>query len=375
MMMFRYKDGGNSQTVLQHHHLSVYLPDRKYPEPDRDDHAQRQKEVDSNPSKSYNNNTFNPDSGIVVSTMTDLPFHVVIEEQGPRDGLQSEKTVVPTEKKLELIEAVIEAGVKRVQVTSFVHPRLIPQMADAEAVCAGLKERPGVIFSGLVLNTKGIERAAAAGLSHVSASISASDTHSRKNANASLPEARQRFADMVQTGKKNGLIVRGGLQCVFGCRFEGAVDPEGVFDIVKEQLDQGVDEIALADSTGMANPRSIQEICSRVVELAEGITVLLHLHDTEGKGLANVLAALQVGVNHFDTAFGGMGGCPFISGASGNISTEDLACMLAQMGIATGIDVDKVAAVSRSLEAFFDKRFSGKMHRVLERDDIKVLRR
>ena len=155
------------------------------------------------------------------------------------------------------------AGVKRVQVTSFVHPKLIPQMADAEQVCAALKPRPGVIFSGLVLNAKGIERAAGAGLNHVSASISASDTHSRKNANASLAEARQRFADMVRIGKQSGLTVRGGLQCVFGCRFEGAVDPEVIFDIVKEQLDFGIDEISLADSTGMANPQSIQEICDQ----------------------------------------------------------------------------------------------------------------
>jgi hydroxymethylglutaryl-CoA lyase len=305
--------------------------------------------------------------------MTEFPKYAVIEEQGLRDGLQSEKTFVPTEKKLELIDAVVAAGVKRVQVTSFVHPKLIPQMADAEAVCAGLKNRPGVIYSGLVLNAKGIERAADAGLRHVSASISASNTHSRKNANASLPEARQRFADMVKIGKQRGLTVRGGLQCVFGCRFEGAVDPEVVYDIVKEQLDFGIDEIALADSTGMANPRSIREICERVVELADGTTVLLHLHDTEGKGLANALAAMRAGVNHFDTAFGGMGGCPFIKGASGNIATEDLVCMLAQMGIDTGIDVHRIAAVSRSLEGFFNKKFSGKMHRILERDDIQVL--
>jgi hydroxymethylglutaryl-CoA lyase len=237
-----------------------------------------------------------------------------------------------------------------------------------------LKERPDVIFSGLVLNVRGIERAAAAGLTHVSASISASDTHSRRNANASLPEARRRFADMIKIGNAHGLTIQGGLQCVFGCRFEGAIDPEVVFDLVKEQLDHGVAEIALADSTGMANPRSIQEICARVIEFAKGNTVLLHLHDTEGKGLANALAALEVGLTHFDTALGGMGGCPFIKGASGNIATEDLVWMFAQMGIDTGIDVDKIAAISRSLESFFDKPFSGKMHRLLARQDIQLLR-
>jgi len=306
--------------------------------------------------------------------MAAFPVSAVIEEQGLRDGLQSEKKIVPTEKKLAMIDAIVAAGVKRIQVTSFVNPKLIPQMADAEQLCAGLRKVDGVIYSGLVLNAKGVERAADAGLTHVSASISASDSHSRKNANSSLAEARQRFTEMVQIGKKRGLTVRGGLQCVFGCRYEGRIDPQVVADIVAEQLDQGVDEIALADSTGMANPRSIQEICTQVLELAGDKTILLHLHDTEGKGLANALAALSIGITHFDTAFGGMGGCPFIKGASGNISTEDFVCMLSQMGIATGIDVDRIAAVSRELEDFFDKTFSGKMHHLLMREDIRILR-
>ena len=305
--------------------------------------------------------------------MMTYPKEVLIEEQGLREGLQSEKTIVPTEKKLELINAVVDAGLKRVQVTSFVHPGLVPQMADAEEVCKGLKPSAGIIFTGLVLNTKGIQRAANAGLKNVEASISASDTHSRKNANASLAEARKSFAEMVKVGKQHDLVIRGGLQCVFGCRFEGKVDTGVVIDLVKEQLDQDIDEVALADSTGMANPRSIQEIAARVVELAKGRPVFLHLHDTEGKGLANVLAALQVGIAHFDTAFGGMGGCPFIKGASGNISTEDLVFMLDQMGIETGINIDRIAAVSRSLEDFFGKRFSGKMHRLVERNDIKIV--
>jgi hydroxymethylglutaryl-CoA lyase len=306
-------------------------------------------------------------------TMISYPKKVIIEEQGPRDGLQNEKTQVPTGKKLALINAVIDAGVKRVQATSFVHPRLVPQMADAEQVCKGLQQSDGLLFSGLVLNTKGIERAANAGLKHVAASISASDTHSRKNANASLEEARKGFAEMVKVGKQYGLTIRGGLQCVFGCRFEGKVDPEVVLDVVKEQLDLGIDEVALADSTGMANPLSIQEICTEVLDLANEKPVFLHLHDTEGKGLANALAALQVGIAHFDTAFGGMGGCPFIKGASGNIATEDFVFMLNQMGIETGIDVDRISAVSRSLEDFFGKRFSGKMHRVVQRDNIKIV--
>lgn len=299
------------------------------------------------------------------------PEYVVIEEQGLRDGLQSEKSFVPTDKKLEMIGDVVEAGVKRVQVTSFVHPKHVPAMADAEEVCKGLKHEDGVVYTGLVLNIKGIERAAAAGLKHVAASISASDTHSQKNSNADLPTARKRFGEMVKIGKEHGLTIRGGLQCVFGCRFEGRIDPASVLDILKEQLDMGIDEIALADSTGMANPRSIAEISAQALELAGETPLFLHLHDTEGKGMANVLAAMQVGVRHFDTAFGGMGGCPFIKGASGNISTEDLVFMLDQMGVKTGIDAPKIAVVSRYLEDYFSKKFSGKMHNILNRTDIK----
>ncbi len=305
--------------------------------------------------------------------MVSYPEQVFIEEQGLRDGLQPEQVIIPTEKKIELINAVADAGVKRIQVTSFVHPKLVPQMADADAVCKQLDYSRDIIYSGLVLNQKGVRRAATGGLKHVEASISASDTHSRKNANASLAEARQRFAEMVRLGKDNNLTIRGGLQCVFGCRFEGRIDKNVVFDLIKEQLDLGIDEVALADSTGMAHPNSISEIAGHVRELVGDIPLYLHLHDTEGKGLANVVAALGVGISHFESAFGGMGGCPFIKGASGNISTEDLVFMLGQMGIHTGVDVHKLAAVSRSLETVIGKTFAGKMHHALEREDIAIV--
>lgn len=306
--------------------------------------------------------------------MFDYPKSVVIEEQGLRDGLQSEGRIVPTAKKLEIINAMIGAGIKRIQVTSFVNPKRVPQMADAENLCAGLTRQNDVVYSALVLNPEGVTRAAGAGVSHVTASISASNTHSQRNAGMSLNAARKQFSEMVAIGKKHALTIRGGLQCVFGCRFEGRIDPAGVLDMVKEQLDLGIDEIELADSTGMADPESIRQICSPVITAAGDRPIYLHLHDTEGKGLANALAALQVGITHFDTTLGGMGGCPFIKGATGNISTEDLAFMLGQMGIETGIKIDKIAAISRSLEDFFDKRFAGKMHRLLEGDDIKVIR-
>ena len=306
--------------------------------------------------------------------MPDYPKLVIIEEQGLRDGLQSEAKVVPTQKKLEIINALVDAGVKKIQVASFVNPKMIPQMADAENLCAGLKKHDDVVYSTLVLNPKGMQRAAKAGGSHVTASISASNTHSQRNAGLTLNAARRQFSEMVRIGKKSGLTVRGGIQCAFGCRYEGRIDPNTVMDMLKEQLDLGIDEIELADTTGMADPRAIQEICGPIRTLAQDKPVYLHLHDTEGKGLANALAALQVGITHFDSAFGGMGGCPFVKGASGNIATEDLAFMLGQMGVETGIDVSKIAAVSRSLEGFFNRRFSGKMHHLLNRKDIEVVR-
>ena len=304
--------------------------------------------------------------------MISYPENVIIEEQGLRDGIQSEKPILPTEKKLALIDQLIAAGLRHIQVASFVHPKLVPQMADAAEVCAGLKPVDGVVYSGLVLNPKGMERAAESGLNFVAASVSASDAHSRKNANRSLDEARAAFNNMIRLGQDKGLRIRGGVQCAFGCRFQGKVEPDLVLEIVAEQIELGVDEIALADSTGMADPATMERLCAKVLELAGDRPVWLHLHDTEGKGLANALAALQSGIIPFDTAFGGLGGCPFIKGATGNISTEDFAVMLHQMGVKTGIDARRLARVSREMEDYFGKLTPGKMHRLINRDDIKL---
>ena len=289
---------------------------------------------------------------------------ILIEEQGPRDGFQAETLFIPTEMKIRAIEKLVAAGLKRIQVTSFINPKYVPQMADAEEVCAKINKVVGVTYSGLVLNIKGVERAAQAGLTHVSASISASDTHSRKNANKSLEAAQVEFAEMVRVAKAANLTVRGGLQCAFGCRYEGRVSEQVVIDLAKRHLDLGVDEIALADSTGMGNPAAIQRVMRQVVEYANGKIVGLHLHDTEGKGMANLLAGLQVGVTLFDTAFGGLGGCPFIKGATGNIATEDAAVMLAQMGIQTNIDFAAVTQLSKEFEVFLGKKLPGKIKEI-----------
>lgn len=298
---------------------------------------------------------------------------VTLEEQVIRDGIQNEKIIMSTEQKLALIDLLVDAGIKRLQICSFVNPKFIPQMADAELLCKSLNRKEGVIYSGLVLNLKGVERAIDGGLDHIAASIAASDTLSQKNTRMTLEEAQNQYTEMVKRAKEAKMQVRGGLQSVFGCRFEGKIDQETVLDLVKRHLDLGIDELALADSTGMADPRSMFELMSKIVELTGDVPVILHLHDTEGKGLANVVSAIEAGVYIFDTALAGMGGCPVVKGSTGNIGTEDLAFMLQQMGIDTGIDVKKLSTISMDMESFFNKKFSGKMHHILQNESIEVL--
>ncbi|MEY4540901.1 MAG: hypothetical protein RLZZ306_2658 [Bacteroidota bacterium] len=287
-----------------------------------------------------------------------------LEEQGTRDGFQVEAIHIPTELKIKWIEQAVEAGVKRIQMSSFVHPKLVPQMADAEAVCEGVSKKEGIIYSGLVLNVKGVERAIKSGLNHVAISMSASETHSRKNTNKSIQESLIELAQMAQVAKEAGLIVRGGIQCGFGCRYEGNISEQFVIDLVKHHLDLGIDELSLADSTGMGNPVQMKRIMSQIVPMAENLPVILHLHDTEGKGIANMIAAIECGVNYFDTAFGGLGGCPFIKGATGNIATEDVIHCLHQMGYETGINNLKMIELAKEVEIFLGRKLPGKIKEV-----------
>lgn len=293
-----------------------------------------------------------------------MPEFIEITEVGPRDGLQREKTFIPTEQKIAMIHELVAAGVKSIQVTSFVHPKYVPQMADAEDVVRGLDMRDDVTYSGLVLNQKGLERAADAGLTVVDMSISASDSHSRKNANISLEQGRANFKEMVASAREMGLTVRGGIQCAFGY-YEADVTQELVVDLAKEHLDLGIDALALADSTGMANPAQIKALLHAITPILGDVPLILHLHDTRGMGLANVVAAIEAGCTHFDTAFGGMGGCNFIPEALGNIATEDTINMLHAMGYETHIDINAVAAVSRQLQAHLGQVLPGKLYQLV----------
>ena len=297
---------------------------------------------------------------------------VIIEEQGLRDGIQNLATPIDTETKLSIINKLIDAGVKRIQVASFVHPRLVQQMADAEEICNQLDYTKDVLYSGLVLNVRGVQRGIAAGLPHLSCSMSASETHSVKNARKTLAEAKTAFKEMVGLCAASGVKVRGGIQCAFGCRYEGAVQMKHVMELVNHHLDLGVNELALADSTGMANPLQMEELMGRVIEAAENVPVLLHLHNTENKGYANLYAALRTGVRHFDTAFGGLGGCPFIKSASGNVATEDVVHMLQQMGYTTGIDVKKIAAIAQDMENTLQRKLDGRMYTLFTEPNIKI---
>ncbi len=294
-----------------------------------------------------------------------LPETVILTEVGLRDGLQSVAELVPSEAKLDAIQKLVDAGLKQVQVTSFVHPKWVPQMADAEEVCAGLPETEDVVFSGLVLNAKGVERASAARLKRVDASISTSDTHSRKNANMGLDEALKHLKKMVALANDAGMEVRGGLQSVWGCVYDGYPPDERIVDMVSEVIDMGVIALSLADSTGMANPNSIKQALEKALPLCQDTPVVLHLHDTRGLGIANVVAAMEMGVDQFDTALGGLGGCPFIKGATGNIATEDTINLMNEMGIDTGVDLSKVAQTSKALqESVPESYFTGKLYKL-----------
>lgn len=271
---------------------------------------------------------------------------VSIYEVGLRDGLQNEAAFVPTEEKLGLVTMLADAGLKRIELTSFVSPRWIPQLADHATVAAQAERRPGVIYSALVPNRRGLEGARAAGLPEIAIFLSASETHTKKNINKTIDEALNEFAEVASLAIASGLRVRGYLSTVFGCPYEGSVDPGHVHEIVRRLREMGIYEVSLGDTIGVANPRQVREMIRRLETDTPLSALALHLHDTRGTALANVLAGLDLGVRTFDSAFGGLGGCPYAPGASGNLSTEDLVSMLDGMGFETGVELDRLILAS-----------------------------
>jgi len=298
--------------------------------------------------------------------MDGMPDRVTLVEVGPRDGFQQEETVVPTEHKVLIVKELVEAGMKWIQVASFVHPVKVPQMSDADRLIQKLPRYDHVVYTALVLNDRGLERALASGIHAVEISLSASDAHSQRNTGMPHGEALAHILPLIGRALSAGLHVRASVQCAFGCHYEGSVPIDRVVGIIRQFIHHGASVVALADTTGMGSPLSVQRMLDAVLPVTNRNPLAIHLHDTRGLGLVNLMAALKYGVSIFDTSFAGMGGCPFVPGAAGNIATEDTAYLLESLGIQTGIDYRRLAVVSRDAESFFNKSFPGRIHRLRE---------
>ncbi|MGA8114465.1 MAG: hydroxymethylglutaryl-CoA lyase [Actinocatenispora sp.] len=277
--------------------------------------------------------------------MAELPDEVSIREVGPRDGLQNEDPV-PTDAKVRLIDALSNTGVGRIEAVSFVHPKAIPQMADADEVWSQATRNPAVRYSALIPNSRGASRALAAGFTEIEVVVSASDTHNRKNVNRSTAESLDDIAALIETLHDAGARVEVVVATSFGCPYEGDVPPERVASIVDRVVSDGADRIAFGDTTGMATPRRVTDLVGAVRDRQPDIPVLLHFHNTRGTGLANILTAMELGITEFDASVGGLGGCPYAPGATGNVATEEVVHMLSDMGIRTGIDLDAMVEVA-----------------------------
>ncbi|MFB6391525.1 hydroxymethylglutaryl-CoA lyase [Polymorphospora lycopeni] len=281
--------------------------------------------------------------------MGELPAKVSIREVGPRDGLQNEDPV-PTGAKIRLLDALSGTGVGRIEAVSFVHPKAIPQMADADEVWSGATQVDGVRYSALVPNSRGAQRALAAGFTEVEVVVSASDTHNRRNVNRSTAESLDDIAGLIALLHDAGATAEVIVATSFGCPYEGDVDPARVAGIVDRVVADGADRVAFGDTTGMGTPRRVRELVTAVRDRQPDVPMLLHFHNTRGTALANLLAALELGVTEFDASVGGLGGCPYAPGASGNVATEEVVHMLHDMGVDTGIDLDRLIEVAAYAE-------------------------
>jgi hydroxymethylglutaryl-CoA lyase len=287
--------------------------------------------------------------------------YIEICEVGPRDGFQIEREFIPTQDKIRIVNGLIAAGLKKVQVTSFVSPRAVPQLADAEEVLAGVERGQDVVLTALVPNARGAERAARTQVDVMGLFCSASETHSLKNVNASIEETLSRFPPVVEIAKAAGKRVQGGVATVFGCPFEGEVAPEAVVRIARFYRDLGIVDLNLGDTTGMATPLTVSAVLAALREAVPEMKVTLHFHNTRGAGLANVMVGLAEGVTRYDSSVAGLGGCPFAAGATGNICTEDLVYLLQESGYRTGVDLDKVIEVAQFTQDVIGRELPGQV--------------
>jgi hydroxymethylglutaryl-CoA lyase len=286
---------------------------------------------------------------------------VHIYEVGLRDGLQNEAGFVPTNDKIALAGMLADAGLTRIELTSFVSPRWIPQLADSARVVAERPIREGVRYSALVPNLQGLEGAKLGGLDEVAIFMSASEAHSKKNINKTIPQALEVLGEVASAALASGIRVRGYLSTVFGCPYEGKVDVERVVELVHALLAMGVYEVSLGDTVGVANPRQVRQVVERLTREVRADRLALHMHDTRGTALANVAAGLDAGITTFDAAFGGLGGCPYAPGAAGNLATEDVVYMFAEMGLETGVDLDRLVDASERVAGLVSRPLPSKV--------------
>lgn len=283
-------------------------------------------------------------------TELSLPSKVIICEVAPRDGFQAESEWIPTEKKVEIIRNLATTGIQSMEITSFVHPKAIPQLKDAEEVVKKSQDLSGVKFRALVPNLKGAERAMDSGITKLKLMLSATDSHSLSNANSTVKEAQDKLEPIIELAHKKRATVGGSISVAFGCPYEGAVPVSRLVDILERYKAMGITEVSLADTTGMANPRQVYDLLAELKIRFPTITFSMHLHNTRGMALANAVSALQQGVTHFDSSIAGLGGCPYAPGASGNIATEDLVHSFSEMGIETNINLNSIIEVAKGVK-------------------------
>lgn len=281
--------------------------------------------------------------------MSQPPRHVSIIEVGPRDGLQSEPEILPTATKIEFIRRAVDAGIRRLEVTSFVHPKRVPQMADAEDVIRGLPRQEGVIYIGLVLNRKGFERAQATGIHEIGMAVVASDTYNQRNQGVPTGESVKAWVDIARAAKAAGIRANVMISSAFGCPFEGEVPVKRVLDLVEQVMEGDPVELGLADSIGVGVPSQVRDLIGAVRDKAPGVPIRCHFHNTRNTGIANAQAALDAGATSLDASIGGIGGCPFAPAATGNIPTDDLLYMLDRSGVHTGVSLERIIATSQWL--------------------------
>ena len=292
-----------------------------------------------------------------------LPERVVITEVGPRDGLQNESRILPLDQKIELINRLSHTGLKRIEAASFVSPAAIPQMADASEVMAGIERAPGVTYIGLVPNERGARDAIDAGVDEISVVVSASESHNRSNVNRSVDESLKAVTGIAALCRDAGLPWTGYVSTSFGCPYEGDVEPAAVLRVARHYAGCGAYAVALGDTIGVANPRQVFELVSRLAAELPRAQVRLHFHDTYGRALANTVAAMQAGAAQFDGSVGGLGGCPYAPGASGNVATEDMVSMLQAMGVETGVDLSALLGVTGYVREMIGRPLDGRVQR------------